>query len=369
MNYLKAILAVNLFALSATSGAVEVPSGRLVTATIDSCNSAVCQPCYYIEPSLEHACSDDFGHVDYTDFRNSLGLSDFNPQCIRHDSCYQVLGNTKAGCEIDFKEQMYEACSDTYISAVPSEIRNLINNSGGIGSEAERLILATYNRMLNEATGVSGHKRSASGLNLGSIDITNPLDNTPLDNGNDWVGDALDDLGEDAKDAGDDIADVITNPLDGTILDEEKFTRIGEELAMLEDSIRDLIDDVNLVKYYMCRASADLMVMAVAAGPGSITGFDMYQRDAIALTTKQQNTHSCPIDDLQIVDADNRDAAIDVIQGIYESHHLNISDTQLGQYAGVWDTYGKLAFGQASEDADRVYKAVIMIPALSVLIN
>ncbi len=365
MKYSKALFSIAAGLLVLPSLAVEVPSGRLVTSTIDSCDSSICEPCYYVEPSFDHACSDDFDKVDYTDFRTSLGLPDFNEECIRHDSCYQVLGNTKAQCEIDFEEKLYESCEGTYIGAIPVEVRNLINNSDAIRREAELLILEAYNSQLSDVTGISGAEPITRKISLGSIlnpDPTNPLDDTPLDSVNDSIGDGVDDIT-------DEIIDITTNPFDGTLLDDEKFDQLGNELANLEDSVRDLIGDINLAKYYMCTASADLMVSAVATGPGTLTGFDMYQRDAISLTTKQQNVHTCPIDDLQIVETENRNTAKNVINGIFRSHNLNLSAENSELYTGVWDVYGKQAFGQAAEDADRMYKAVILVPVLSTLLN
>lgn len=351
MKHNRKILVLAMLCTSAFSLAVEVPSGRLTTSGLNNCDASTCEPCYFIAPSLDHACSDDFGPVDFTDFRTSLGLADFNEECTRHDSCYQVIGNTKAQCDTDFHDKLFDACEDTYISSIPTDIRNLINSAGSVRSAAEVIVLSSYNDLLSSASGISTGSYTASGFSIG-----NPFDGTPLDEPLDDIGDSVDDA-----------ADIVTNPLDGTILDDEKFDQLGDELANLEDSILDLINGLNLAKYYMCIATADIMVAAVAAGPGSLAGFDAYQKSAINLTTKQQNDYNCPIEDVQIVDTDNRGYAGSIISGLFAAYNLNASTTQVERYLSVWDVYGKTAFSQASQSANETHTAVIMIPVLSVL--
>jgi hypothetical protein len=346
-------LLLSILWISTSCFAIEVPSGRLTTLEVNHCDSAICEPCYFIEPSLEHACSDDFGAVDFTDFRTSLGLTDFNEECTRHDSCYHVIGNTKAQCDSDFGDKLYDACEDTYIRNVPSDILDLISSADPVKRAARLVVLGAYNDLLSGATGIAPPSVSAFGF---SFDPTNPLEGTPLEDVSDGAGDVIDD-----------IEDVVTNPLDGTILDDEKFDQLGNELANLEDSIRDLFNGLNLAKYYMCTATADIMVTAVAAGPGSLTGFDKYQRDAISLIDEQLNDHSCSIEDVQIVDTADRHSASSIITGLYGAYNLNVGAVQLESYLSIWDVYGKSVFSGASKDADRTHKAVMLIPVLSVI--
>lgn len=350
-------LLLSILWISTSCFAIEVPIGRLTTLEVNYCDSAICEPCYFIEPSLEHACSDDFGSVDFTDFRTSLGLTDFNEECTRHDSCYHVIGNTKAQCDSDFGDKLYDACEDTYISNVPTDILNLINSAASVRNAARLIVLSTYNELLSSASGITPPSSSAFGF---SFDPTNPLEGTPLEDVSDGAGDVIDDVV-------DDIEDVVTNPLDGTILDDEKFDQLGNELANLEDSIRDLFNGLNLAKYYMCTATADIMVTAVAAGPGSLTGFDKYQRDAISLIDEQLNDNNCSIEDVQIVEAVSRSSASSIITGLFDAYNLNVGSTQLESYLGIWDVYGKSAFSEASKDANVTHTAVMLIPVLSVI--
>lgn len=351
MKYILNTVMLIMLSISVSIWAIEVPAGRLITEEVNNCDASVCEPCYFIEPSLDHACSDDFGEVDFTDFRTSLGLIDFNNECTRHDSCYHVIGNTKAQCDTDFHDKLYDACEDTYISSVPSDVRNLISGASSAKSAAKAIVLSSYNELLSSATGISTPSLRTFGFSIG-----NPFEGTPLEGISDGAGDAIDNIGN-----------TITNPLDGTILDDEKFDQLGDELANLDDSIRDFIDGLNLAKYYMCTATADIMLTSVAAGPGTLTGFDKYQRDAISLVNKQLDTHSCPIEDVQIVDSANRNSARSIISGVYQAYNLNVGDNQLEGYLSIWDVYGKLVFGEASRDASGTHKAVMMIPVLSVI--
>jgi hypothetical protein len=372
------------------SSTIHAVNGNLIQnirlsslSTVDesTCGKASCEKCFNIGPTIERPCSDQFGEYSFTDVREALSLPSFKQSCTAHDSCYQVIGQTKSQCDRHFFNDMSSECADTYLDGFPGWALDIVDGSiDAVRNSIAGPVRNAINRAYYSQTDAK-ERFSVSAPEAQFIDIVDIIDivNGAKDAVSDGLADLEDQFREEITNVGDQLSDSASGFDDslrqelgnlGPSLDDgvrRSYQQISDELADLEDSLKELLSPINVVKYAMCLEAANVMTAAVEAGPGSLTGFDLLQRDAIDYVTDQVNDHGCYAGDLQIVSSrPTTDAMIRFIEGSFSAQNLGVGASQRDQLVRDWQA-GTIDLNDVIQRADQTRVAVDLIPILALL--